>query len=121
MLECQAFLKEHNGREIVSMEDPNIHVVDQYIKMVMDGMMQSQVPGMRSLVDNACQGSPLRALSLIATAKAIKAEGTSDGAFMSLLADRLRDDIALKVDFNSSSAALKARATAQLKKRGLLK
>jgi hypothetical protein len=121
---CNKFLEEHDVDQIDSVEHPQIHIIDQYLKQVMEGLMTTQVPGMRDLVDVICDHSPLLALFLIAEDKLKAATFFAHGVpppFLVVMMERLRDDLELKEQFKNGHGAGKTRAMALLRARGLMK
>jgi hypothetical protein len=118
MVECNAFLAEHDGVSIQSVDDPRIYVIDQYLKQCMDGLVSTQVAGMRFLIDQVCGGSPLQALYSVAVDK--QEHGDRDPV-LAVIVERLREDLELKDQFRNGHGAVKIRAAAMLRQRGLMK
>jgi hypothetical protein len=124
MAECNAFLKAH-GQGIDSMDHPQIHVIDQFIKQVLEGLTNTKVPGMRALIET-CDGSPLQALYKVA--EYIQKELWNQNPrqadlLLGFIVARLEEDLALKKSFTMAfvGSSAKIRAAAQLRQRGLMK
>jgi hypothetical protein len=118
MSACNKFLEEHDVDQIDSVEHPQIHIIDQYLKQCMDGLATTKVPGMRELVDVVCEGSPLLALFLICGEKQKYCPPQCRNVVMM---ERLREDLELKEQFKNGHGAGKTRAMALLRARGLMK
>lgn len=115
MAACNKFLEEHDVDQIDSVEHPQIHIIDQYLKQCMDGLATTKVPGMRNYIDNVAGGSPLQTLFDIVQ----QDEGTP--GLLGVIVERLREDLELKEQFKNGHGAGKTRAMALLRARGLMK
>jgi hypothetical protein len=119
MVENNAWLFAHGGLEIDSVEHEKIAVVDQYLKMCLDGVAHCELPGLQGLV-SLCGNSPLQALFRMAEAKAVEA-GANCTPLLSVIVERLRDDLELKETYLKGHGGAKSTAYAQLRQRGLIK
>jgi hypothetical protein len=120
MREPNRFLRENRGNEIVSVDDDRIFVIDQYLKQVMDGLVQHGGEGIRQLLA-ACSGSPLKALAAILYDSEQNVYAGTLPPFIQVIYDRILNDLSLKEEFLNGSGAVKARVAAELRRRGLMK
>jgi hypothetical protein len=116
--EVRIFAEESGAYKIESVTDPKVELLDQYLKMLMDGLQKDEK------IMAAFQGSALSAaqffihaaLTDIAAGKAKKHIPVS---FLRVLKERVIEDIELKQQFNFGGL-FKQRARLKLKQRGLL-
>jgi hypothetical protein len=113
--ECLEFLAAQNAYEIEDAGHPRIHVVDQYLKMVMDGLKQHR-PDLLA----TCGGSPLTFL-LFQVEDFIERNRQPQipRAFIWTLYYRLEENLRLKDEY-ATHGPDRALAAQKLRMRGLL-
>jgi hypothetical protein len=112
------FRVEHNLSEIDSLEDPNVYRIDQYLILAMDSLKEWNA----DLLE-VTERSAMRLLYIVVedSARNTPPEKMQFKRFYELLCDRLREDLELVYQFNSSEGLNKVIARQKLWQRGLLR
>lgn len=120
LAECHAFVKKFTLTSITSPTDPKIYLVDQYLKMVMDRLIQNH----KAMLDRAANGSSMTVLlAVIRGALKDPVRPRSDkisypASFFQVLDHRMTENLLLKKWLTLPEKRIEA--TTKLRQRGLM-